>query len=227
MKALITSAENLGFDSLWVCDHLTLGSGGDNLEAWTVLSIASQLCESLRLGTLVLSASHRPPALLAKMASTLDVLSNGRLDLGLGPGWRRSEQISYGLPWEPIAKDRVTRLEETVQILRGMWTEEVFSFSGRYYRIQRAVCEPKPVQKPYPRILIAGRGEKLTLKVVAKYANIWNIDEVTPNEYAGKLKVLRSHCNSVGTDFAKIEKSLENYVLISDKSQDLDQVVNW
>lgn len=227
IRSTVKSCEDLGFDSLWVCDHLTMGQNGCNLEGWTVLSAASQLCESMQLGTLVLSATHRPPALLAKMAATLDVLSNGRLELGIGAGWRRSEQVSYGLPWEPSAKDRVQRLVETVEIVKGMWTEDVFSYVGRYYEIKDAVCNPKPLQKPHPKIMLAGRGEKLMLKVIAKYADAWNIDEVTPDEYARKLEILRSHCSTVGTDFGHIEKSLENFILISEKEEELMKVVEW
>jgi alkanesulfonate monooxygenase SsuD/methylene tetrahydromethanopterin reductase-like flavin-dependent oxidoreductase (luciferase family) len=227
IRSIIKSSENLGFDSLWVCDHLTMGLDGCNLEGWTVLSAASQICESMQLGTLVLSATHRPPALLAKMGATLDVLSNGRLELGIGAGWRRSEQVSYGLPWEESVKDRVQRLVETVKIVKGMWTEHTFSYTGRFYEVKDAVCNPKPLQKPHPRIMLAGRGEKLILKVVAKYADAWNIDEVTPEEYARKLEVLRLHCSSVGTDYEHIEKSLENFILITEKKEELMKVAEW
>jgi alkanesulfonate monooxygenase SsuD/methylene tetrahydromethanopterin reductase-like flavin-dependent oxidoreductase (luciferase family) len=227
IKSIVKSSEDLGFDSLWVCDHLTMGQNGNNLEAWTVLSAASQLCESMRLGTLVLCATHRPPALLAKMGATLDVISNGRLELGLGAGWRRSEQVSYGLPWEESVKDRLQRFVETIEIVKGMWTQDMFNYDGRYYHIKDAICNPKPVQKPHPRIMLAGRGEKTALNLVAKYADAWNIDEVTPAEYSAKLKVLRSHCSSAGTDFDHIEKSLENFILITEKEEELTKVVEW
>jgi len=227
IKSTISDCEELGFNSLWVPDHLTLGRDGYNLECWTVLSAASQLCESMRLGTLVLCAAHRSPALLAKMAATLDVLSNGRMELGLGAGWRASEQISYGLPWEPSAKARVQRLIETVEIVKGMWSNESFTYSGRYYNVKDAVCAPKPLQKPYPRIWLAGKGEKLVLKTVAKYADGWNVDEISPEEFARKLAVLHAHCRSLGTDYDRIVKSLENFVLISDKAEDLERVVSW
>ena len=227
MKSKISECEERGFDSLWFPDHLTMGREGYNLECWTVLSAASQLCESMRLGTLVLCPTHRPPALLAKMAATLDVLSNGRLELGLGAGWRRSEQVSYGLPWEPSVKARVQRLIETVEIIRGMWTNEAFSFSGQYYDVKEAICNPKPIQKPSPRIWLAGKGEKLLLKAVAKYADGWNTDEISPQEYARKLGVLRAHCDSLQTSYERIEKSLENFLLISDKQEDLKRVVDW
>lgn len=227
MRRTISQCEDLDFDSLWVADHLTMGRDGNNLESWTVLSAASQLCESMRLGTLVLCPTHRSPALLAKMAATLDVLSNGRLELGLGAGWRRSEQVSYGLAWEPSVKARIQRLNETVEIVTGMWTNEVFNFTGQYYSVKDAVCNPKPIQKPGPKIWLAGRGEKLMLKSVAKYADGWNVDEISPEEYARKLGVLRAQCDSLGTDYDHIVKSLENFVLITDRPEDLERVVSW
>lgn len=181
----------------------------------------------MSLGTLVACASHRPPALLAKMAATLDVISNGRLELGLGAGWRGSEQISYGLPWEVSFKERLQRLVETVEIVEGMWTNQRFSYTGKYYKIDEAVCLPKPQQRPRPRIWLGGSGEKLVLKAVAKYADGWNVGETPPEEYARKLDVLRSHCNSLGTDYEHIEKSLETLVLISERADDLEKVVKW
>ena len=226
VKSIIKSSEQLGFDSLWVCDHLTMGKNGCNLEGWTVLSAASQLCQSMQLGTLVLSATHRPPALLAKMGATLDVLSDGRLELGIGAGWRRVEQVSYGLPWEESAKNRLQRLVETVEIVKGMWTQDVFSYAGRYYNIKDAICNPKPLQKPHPRIMLAGRGEKLLLNV-AKYADAWNIDETTPAEYCEKLEKLRSLCSTTGTEFSHIEKSLENFILITENKEEIMKVAEW
>ena len=155
------------------------------------------------------------------------MISNGRLELGLGAGWRQSEQVSYGLPWESSAKARIQRLIETVEIIKGMWTNDVFSYTGRYYTIKDAVCNPKPVQKPHPRIWLAGKGEKLILKEIAKHADAWNADEISPQEYTGKLAVLRSYCELVGTDYESMEKSIENFVLISDKREELKRVADW
>lgn len=141
-KRIIEVSEKLGFDSLWVCDHLNLGYGGQILEAWTVLSAASQLTERMHLGTMVLCATHRSPALLAKMAATLDVISNGRLELGLGAGWRASEQISYGLPWEPSVKARADRLVEATEIIKGMWTNERFTYGTLLQRQRSSLYAP-------------------------------------------------------------------------------------
>jgi len=227
LKSLIPKWEEMGFNSLWVPDHLTMGDGGRIFECWTVLAAASQLCESMRLGTLVLCANHRSPAVLAKMAATLDVISNGRLELGVGAGWRASEQLSYGLKWEPSVKVRVKRLIESVEIIRGMWTNDNFSYSGQYYKVDNATCSPRPLQKPHPRIWLAGKGERIILKAIARYADGWNVDEISPKEYARKLEVLRGYCDSVGTDCERIDKSLETIILISDKKEELQRVVEW
>jgi alkanesulfonate monooxygenase SsuD/methylene tetrahydromethanopterin reductase-like flavin-dependent oxidoreductase (luciferase family) len=227
LKGIIEAAEQLGYDSLWVPDHLNLGYRGEILEAWTVLAAASQLCKRMHLGGLVLCVSHRSPALLAKMSSTLDVLSNGRVELGIGVGWRGSEQMSYGLPWIPSVRERVQQLTEAVEIVKGMWTNDHFTYLGKYFKVENAVCLPKPVQKPHPRIWIGGAGEKLVLKAVAKYADGWNIGNVPPEEYTHKLNVLRGHCKSVGTDYTNIEKSLDMPILITEKNSELEQVVKW
>ena len=184
LKETIKLSERLGFESLWVPDHLNLGHRGEILEAWTFLAAASQTCDRMHLGALVLCVSHRSPALVAKMAATLDALSDGRLELGLGVGWRGSEQLSYGLPWNPSVRVRDQQLVEAIEIIKGMWANERFSYVGRYFTVVDAVCFPKPVQKPHPKIWIGGAGEKLVLRSVAKYADGWNIGRVSPDEYA-------------------------------------------
>ena len=204
-----------------------MGYKEEVLECWTVLAAASQLSERLRLGTLVLNVNHRSPALLAKMAATLDVRSNGRLELGLGAGWRGSEQLSYGMPWTPSTKLRIERLIEAVEIIRGMWTTDHFSYSGRYYSVTNAICRLAPLQKPHPRIWLGGSGERVVLRAVAEFADGWNVGEIPPEDYARKLQVLRSHCQEVGTNFERMEKSLETVVLISDKEEELHRVVDW
>jgi len=227
MKSVVLECERLGFDSLWVPDHLTMGYKGQILECWTVLAAVSQLTERMRLGTLVLCVSHRSPALLAKMGATLDFLSNGRLEFGLGAGWRGSELTSYGLPWEPSTKARVQRLVEALEIIKGMWTNEKFTYTGRYYSVKDAVCMPHPVQKPHPKILLGGSGEKVVLRAIAKYADGWNAGEIPPDEYVHKLGVLHAHCESLGTSYEHIEKSFETCLVITDKEADLERVVKW
>jgi F420-dependent oxidoreductase-like protein len=227
MKKVTQICESLGFESVWGPDHLMTGSSLETLEVWTVLAGLSQVTERMRLGTLVNCATHRNPALLAKIVATLDIMSNGRVDLGIGAGWNGFEQLAYGLPWEETPKFRIQRLVEVIKILRGMWTEDRFTFRGKYYSVNEAACLPKPIQKPSPKILIGGKGEKLLLKAVARYADAWNIDELTTEDYAHKLQVIKDHCSSVGTDYNKIEKTMEQYVLISDKPEKQQMLVDW
>jgi alkanesulfonate monooxygenase SsuD/methylene tetrahydromethanopterin reductase-like flavin-dependent oxidoreductase (luciferase family) len=151
--------------------------------------------------------SFRNPALLAKMASTVDVISNGRLELAIGAGAQESEHIAYGIPF-PSPKDRVDRLDEAVEVIKKIWTEEKANYSGRYYQIKEAVCEPKPRQKPHPPITIAGGGEKLTLKVTAKHANRYDWGYLpSPAVFKHKLAVLKDYCRAINRDSQEIEKS--------------------
>ncbi len=227
MKKVTKICEGLGFDSVWGPDHLMTGHSLETFEVWTVLAGLSQVTETMRLGTLVNCATHRNPALLAKIVATLDVMSNGRVDLGIGAGWNGFEQLAYGLPWEETPKFRIQRLIEVIKILRGMWTQDRFTFKGKYYSVNEAACLPKPIQKPSPKILIGGKGEKLLLRAVARYADAWNIDELTTEDYAHKLQVIRDHCASVGTDYNQIEKTMEQYVLISSRPEQQQRLVDW
>jgi len=215
LKEAVLKAEELGFDSLWVADHLILGWRGAILECWTTLSALASLTKRMRLGTLVLCPSHRHPALVAKMAATLDVISGGRLDLGYGAGWHKDEQESYGLEWFESPKVRIERMEEAIEIAKLMWSQEKPSFKGKYYRIEEAVCEPKPIQKPHPPIWIGGGGERLLLRAVARYADGWNITPVSADVYARKLEALEKHCRDLGRSFQDIEKSLETRIIVA------------
>lgn len=206
------------FSSAWVCDHFIpwanfVSKDTPNLEGFTTVAYLSGLFQDLMFGHIVLCNSYRNPALLAKMASTLQVLSNGRYILGIGAGWKMDEYIAYGYKFPP-AKVRIKQLEEAVQIIRKMWTEDRVTFHGKYYHIEDAVCSPKP--DPIPPIMIGGGGEKYTLRVVAKYADWWNIPNVSPNTYIHKLRVLEKHCKDVGRNFRDIVKTLANIVAIAE-----------
>ena len=165
LKNLVTRAETLGFDSFWVMDHFhqtpLIGKPGEPmLESWTTLSALSGITSRIKLGTLITGIIYRHPSVLAKIAATLDVLSKGRLFMGIGAAWDKPESIAYGITF-PAIKERLLRLEETIQIIRKMWTEEPSaSFVGKYYQIQNAYCNPKPIQKPSPSIMIGGSGEQ-------------------------------------------------------------------
>ena len=223
---LIKEAESLGYDSLWVADHLTMGEENRIWEGWT---IASSLVNAtnMRIGTAMLSALHRNPALTAKMGATLDVISNGRLNFGLGTGWHKTELGHYGLPWYEDPRERVEVLEETIQIVKKMWTERRPTFTGRHFTIRDAYCEPKPVQKPHPPIWIGGGGEKLLLKLVARHEDGWDIPACTPDVYAHKDEVIRKHCKDIGTDFDHIDRSIDTNIAVTDDSAVEKRVAEW
>ena len=221
------------YDSVWLPDHLIptidparfdgiteQAYSNDYLECITTTSYLLPLFPELKFGQLVLCNRYRNPALLAKMSSTLQVLSNGRLILGIGTGWYKEEYHQYGYDFlSPRA--RVRQLEEAVQIIKMMWEEDGVTFQGRHYRIENAYCNPKP--DPKPPIVIGGKGEKHTLKVVAKYADWWNGNFLDVNEWRHKMNVLASHCDDVGRDFDDILKSTQ--WLISVASSD-DEALN-
>ena len=206
VQAAVLECERLGYHSVWLDDHLMFDKR-PLLECWTTLAALSSLTTKIRLGTMVLCSSFRNPALLAKMAATLDVISGGRLEFGIGAGFQKEEHIAYGIPF-PEAKIRIERLKEAVEIIKKMWTEEKASYKGKYYEINEAVCEPKPVQQPHPPITIGGGGENLTLKVTAQYADRYDFGYLPSLElYKHKLEVLENYCCAVGRDPREIEKS--------------------
>ena len=218
LKKLATKAENLSFDSIWVMDHfhqISMVGKQDEpmLEGWTTLSVLAGITSKIKLGTLVTGAVYRHPSVLAKMAATLDVLSKGRLFMGIGAAWNQEESSAYGIPFPPN-KERLLRLEEAIQIIRKMWTEEpAANFNGKYYQIRNAYCNPKPLQKPSPPIMVGGTGERQTLKIVAKYADACNLFG-SLETVKRKLSVLREHCKSVGRDYDSILKTKLGFVII-------------
>ena len=227
VRDIVLECERLGYDSVWLDDHLMFKKH-PILECWTTLSALSAVTSKIRLGTMVLCNSFRNPALLAKMAATLDVISNGRLEFGIGAGVQEDEHLAFGIPFlKPHA--RVDRLKEAVEIIKKMWTEEKTSYQGKYYRTSEAVCEPKPVQKPHPPITIGGGGEKLTLKVAAQHADRCDWGYVPSLElYRHKLDVLENHCKAVGRDFNEIEKScwLGGQIFIVPDQREIDKKIS-
>lgn len=212
--------ENI-FKSIWICDHFVpwvnfLSKATPTLEGFTTVSYLSGLFQELYFANIVLCNSYRNPALLAKMSATLQTLSKGRFILGIGAGWKEDEYVSYGYKF-PSPKERIQQLEEAVQIIRAMWTKKIVTFKGRYYRIEEAHCYPKP--EPLPPIMIGGGGEKLTLKVIARYADWWNLPNVSPKIYHRKLKILKKHCKKEHRT-SNIVKTLANIVAISQKEDE-------
>jgi F420-dependent oxidoreductase-like protein len=208
MRERARTADKLGFHSLWVVDHMWARGipDMDHLEAWTLMTALAAATERLRIGTLVLCNSYRNPALLAKMAATFDVISGGRLELGLGAGWMDEEYRGYGYPFPP-PRVRIEQLEEGLVVMKKLFTETRATFEGKYYSLDDAANNPKPVQKPHPPVLIGGAGEKLLLRVVAEHANTWNCPNNASTELPRKLEALKRHCDRVGRDFEEIEIS--------------------
>src|SRR6202158_2498317 len=207
-------AERLGYHSFWLVDHFwTLGMPDlDLLEAVTMMSAIAARTEKLRIGTLVLCNSFRNPALLAKSLTTIDNVSNGRLEIGLGAGWMDEEYRGYGYEFPPIGT-RLRQLEEGLQVMKLLFTEKRATFKGRYYALDDAYNHPKPVQTPHPPITIGGSGEKVMLKIVARHADRWNCP-AGYKSFEGKLNVLKEHCAAVGRDIKSINISEQLLVCI-------------
>lgn len=215
-------AEELGYDSLWVYDHVHNVPRPANeavFECWTTIAAISQLTSRIKLGQMVGCCSYRNPALLAKITSTIDVVSGGRLNWGIGAGWYENEYRSYGYEF-PKPAQRIRMLEETVEIVKRMWTEPTATFKGEHFEVNRAYCDPKPLQQPHPPVLIGGGGEQLTLRVVAKHANCSNFGG-NPEQFAHKVEVLKSHCASVGRDFDEIQLTWSPEVFIRPTEDDV------
>jgi alkanesulfonate monooxygenase SsuD/methylene tetrahydromethanopterin reductase-like flavin-dependent oxidoreductase (luciferase family) len=189
------------FTTLWLEDHMQVGAI-DALESLTSLSYLAAAYPRFNVGTLVLSQSYRNPALLAKMLANLQMLTAGRVILGIGAGWKEDEYRSYGYSF-PALKTRMEQLEEAVQVIRAMWSTQPATFEGKHYSIQDAYCVPQP--SPAIPILIGGGGEQRTLALVARYANWWNFNSVPLEEYGHKVDILKQHCERVGRNFSEIK----------------------
>ena len=197
------------FASAWVADHFIPWARFQDpttptYECWTTLCYLAGLFKEFTFGSIVMSQSYRNPALVARMATTLQALTGGRFVLGIGAGWKRDEYQAYGYEY-PEPATRIHQLEEAVQIIRQMFSQPRASFQGRYYHIENAICEPKP--NPVVPIMIGGGGKQLTLRVVARYADWWNFPGGTFEHYSELLDILRTHCATVGRDYASIKKT--------------------
>ncbi len=213
LRDIAETADGLGFASIWLMDHLFqaeghLGRADDPmLEGYTTLAFIAATTKRASLGTLVTAATYRPPGLLVKMATTLDVLSQGRAWLGLGAGWYAREAAGLGLPF-PSLKERFERLEETLQIATQMWKSDTRPFHGRHYHLSEPINQPQAVSKPRPSILVGGAGERKTLLLAAKYADACNLRPNGTDYLMHKLDVLKRHCAAIGRDYASIQKTL-------------------
>lgn len=210
LREIAQTAERNGFHSLWVYDHLfnyPSPEHPDVLEAWSLMGLLAGWTSTIRIGSMVLCDAYRNPALTAKMSSTLDALSGGRLEFGYGAGWHEEEYRGYGYTFAP-APTRIALMEEGLTIIKLLWGGGPATFAGAQYRIENAICQPTPVQRPHPPITIGGGGEKLLLRAVARHADIWNYFPIPLADYERKRAVLHQHCAGIGRDPATLDQSL-------------------
>jgi F420-dependent oxidoreductase-like protein len=223
LRSAWQTIEEAGFDTAWVFDHffpIFSDPSGPCFEGWMALTGLALETKRVEVGVLVTGNTYRHPAVLAKMAATVDHASNGRSILGIGAAWFEQEHAAYGIQFYTVP-ERIRRLDESLQVIKSLLTQKQTTFEGRYYQLKDAYCEPKPIRQPHPPIMIGGAGEKMTLKVVAKYADIWNTFG-SPVDFKQKLKVLSQHCASVGRSMDAIEVSWAGTALICDSSAQRD-----
>src|SRR6185295_17948238 len=208
-------ADTLGFDTVWLDDHfyaVVRPPAEPQMEAWTLLAALARETQRIEIGILVTCNSYRSPALVAKMAATVDVLSNGRFIHGMGAGWFQSEYEGYGYEFPPVGA-RLAQLDEGLHVHKLLWSEEQATFKGKFYKLQDAWCSPKPVRRPHPPVLLGGGGEKVLLRLVARHADIWN-NGGTVDDFKHKLEVLRGHCEREKRPYDAIEKSWFGNVIV-------------
>jgi F420-dependent oxidoreductase-like protein len=218
LAEIARTADNVGFSSIWVMDHffqigsrdrsMGLGPAEDEmLEGYSTLSYLAGITKKVTLGTLVSGVVYRHPGILVKTVTTLDVLSGGRAYLGIGAAWNEREARGLGVPF-PSVKERFEQLEETLQIAKQMWSNNNGAYMGKHFQLAETLCNPQPLSKPHPRILIGGSGEKKTLQLVAKYADACNLFARMGTEVVrNKLDILKKHCEEVGRNYTEIEKT--------------------
>jgi len=217
IKAHIQRAERDGFDSFWVMDHFyqlpTHGSEEEPfLDAWTVLPALAAVTSRIRLGAMVSPVGYRNPALLARMAASLDHISNGRLNFGFGAGGFKPEYQAYGFEFIEKGSVRLEQMKEALQLILGLWAQPRFTFHGKYFHVEDAILEPKPMQKPHPPILIGGVGPKVTLRLIAEMGdacNLWG----PPAEFVKQHETLKRHCEDIGRDESTIEKTTYDLIV--------------
>jgi len=217
--------ESTGWDTACLSDHFmpnTREREGAVLEAWSTLSALAAVVPRMRIGTIVLGNTYRHPAVVAKMAAQVDIISGGRLLFGIGAAWQRNEHEAYGIPFYTM-RERLERLDEACTVLRLLWSERRSNFNGRYYQLADAPLDPKPVQKPHPELMIGGGGERVTLRIAAKHADHWNVWG-GPKVLARKSAVLEEHCSKLGRDSKSINRSVNMALLITNSKADIDRL---
>jgi F420-dependent oxidoreductase-like protein len=223
VRTLWTHVDASGWDAACVTDHFmpnTPDKVGDVMECWTTLAALAPLVSRMRIGTIVAGNTYRHPALLAKMAAQVDIISGGRLICGLGAAWQQNEHDAYGIPFYTV-QERLARLDEACQVVKMLWTQDRSTFKGRYYQLADAPLSPKPVQRPHPELMIGGGGEKVTLKIAARHADHWNVWG-GPDVLARKGALLDGHCRAAGRDPKSITRSANMALLFSEDRAEID-----
>jgi F420-dependent oxidoreductase-like protein len=229
MLGVAKDIERLGFESAWVYDHFhTIPEPTQEVtyEAWTMMAALAAATDTVRLGQMCTCNTYRPPSYLAKVAACIDVISGGRLEMGIGAGWYEHEHDGYGYPFLPPGP-RLKMLREGVEIMKAMWTEDEVTYEGEHYTLKGAICRPKPVQEPHVPFWIAGGGEKVTLNIAARYAQYTNFGPDSVDSFVHKSEVLEGHCEDVGTDFDSIVRSTNFNVLCAPTQAEVDEKLSW
>jgi F420-dependent oxidoreductase-like protein len=210
-KKIALAADQLRFDSVYAYDHFIPHYNYEKhktfFECFTLISAIASITKNIKIGQIVTCNSYRNPGLLAKMVATLDAITNGRAELGIGAGWYEEEYVAYGYDF-PANRIRIEQLDESISIIKQMWKRKYATFIGKHYSIRKAVCNPKPIQKPHPPIMVGGSGEKYLLKVAAKQADRYNLYFGTPEEMKRKIDIIKEYCVAAGRKFNEIEYSV-------------------
>jgi F420-dependent oxidoreductase-like protein len=227
-KNIALAADKLRFDSVYAYDHFIPHYNYEKhktfFECFTLISAIAPITKNVKIGQLVTCNSYRNPGLLAKMVATLDAITNGRAELGIGAGWYEEEYVAYGYDF-PENKIRIEQLDESISIIKQMWKRKYATYLGKHYSVRKAICNPKPIQKPHPAIMIGGSGEKYLLKVVAKHADRYNLYFGTPEEMTRKISIVKEYCTAVSRKFSEIEFSVVLPCLIREDQQTVQRAL--
>jgi len=227
MRSAAVALERLGYDSLWLYDHFHTTPRPEiepTFECWSAMAALAEATSTIRLGQMVTCAQYRNPAYLAKVASCVDVISGGRVDVGLGAGWKQDEFDAYGYDFGGI-RGRLDRMADTARILKVMWTEERATVSGRHWSVRDAINEPKPLQQPHPPLWIGAAGEKVAMRMVAELADGWNYNR-GPDGFEAKLEILHGHCRAIGRDPRTLRVSVERHCAIFHSPTERESYLN-
>ena len=224
MLRLAKEIEEFGYESLWVYDHfhtVPIPTQEVTYEAWTLMAALAATTDTVRLGQMCTCNTYRPPSYLAKVAANIDVISGGRLEMGIGAGWYEHEHDGYGYPFLSPG-GRLGMLKEGVEIMKAMWTEDVVDYEGKHYTLKEAISQPKPVQQPHIPFWIAGGGERVTLRIAARYAQYTNYG-ISLDQFVTKSQILKDHCQDVGTDYDAIVRSTNFNVLMGETEAEVEE----